>query len=231
MEHYFTNKTNITGNELIITGRESHHLTNVLRKKVGDELLVTDGERNLYKAKIIFIDKENIKCRIEEKSYNVNEPERNIHLYLALLKNPSRFEFAIEKCVEIGVNEITPIITEHVVNKKSDKLERWQSISLAAMKQSQRCYLPKINQPITFIDAVQNRKSVINFLADERADCRTNFSLSAVDISLFIGPEGGFSNEEVELAKQNNFAIISLGKRKLRSETAAIVGISKLLVI
>ena len=229
MEYYYTNKSNISDNELIIKDKEAHHLKNVLRKNIGDGLFVTDGERNLYKVKIISIDKDSLKCSVDDKLYNVNEPDRTINLYLALLKNPSRFEFAIEKCVEIGVNEITPIITEHVINKKSDRIERWQSISLAAMKQSQRCYLPIINQPIIFNNAIQNCTTKIKLLADERETCRANFSLSTGNISLFIGPEGGFSSEEVELAEKNSFQIISLGKRKLRSETSAIVGITKML--
>jgi len=123
MEYYFTNKKNISKNELAIADEEAHHLKNVLRKKTGDKIFVTDGERNLYKSVISEIHKDKIICKIIEKFYDLNEPNKKIHLYLALLKNPSRFEFAIEKSVEIGVNEITPIITEHVVNKKTNPEE------------------------------------------------------------------------------------------------------------
>jgi len=229
MEHYYTNKKYISENDLVIIDEEAHHLKNVLRKKIGDEIFVTDGERNLYKTHISGIEKDKILCHIEEKYYDLNEPKRKIHLYLALIKNPSRFEFAIEKAVEIGVNEITPLITEHVINKKTIKLERWQSIALSAMKQSQRCYLPIINAPLLFENAVQNCKTTLNMLADEKEDSKTSFSLLSDDISLFIGPEGGFSDEEVESARKNGIQIISLGKRKLRSETAAIIGVSKLI--
>ena len=251
MEHYYTNKKNISENGLVILDEEAHHLKNVLRKKTGDEIFVTDGERNLYKTRISGIEKDKILCRIEVKYYDLNEPKRKIHLYLALLKNPSRFEFAIEKAVEIGVNEITPLITEHVINKKTNKVERWQSIALSAIKQSQRCYLPAINKPVPFKTALQQLTLFKNsdkqttspsslpddkagmtggaFLADEKENSKTSFSLLSNDISLFIGPEGGFSNEEVESAEECGIQIISLGKRKLRSETAAILGVSKLI--
>lgn len=245
MEYHYTHKNNVSESELTITDKEAHHLKNVLRKKVGDELFVTDGERNLYKVMIEEIVKEKIHCKINEKMHNVNESQKNVHLYLALLKNPSRFEFAIEKCVEVGVNEITPIITEHTINKKIDKNQRWQMIALSAMKQSQRCYLPKINHPISFNEAVQNCKTSLCLLADEREAPPFLPLYEVIDkgeekpitqnktnnISLFIGPEGGFSNEEVEYAKENHFKIVSLGTRKFRSETAAIVGLSNLLRI
>jgi 16S rRNA (uracil1498-N3)-methyltransferase len=146
------------------------------------------------------------------------------------LKNPSRFEFALEKSVEIGVNEITPLITEHVINKETEKTGRWQSIALSAMKQSQRCYLPKINKPVNFNEAIKIHGEICKIIAHERTDKKYKFiSETGNDISLFIGPEGGFTDDEIDEAKMNDFKILNLGKRKLRSETAALVGLSKLL--
>lgn len=230
MEYYYTNRKNVSESGLIIEGKEAHHIKDVLRRKIGDELFVTDGERNLYKVIIEHADKEGIRCNIKEKFHNLNEPQKYIKLFLALLKNPSRFEFAIEKCVEIGICEITPIITEHVVNKKMNKQERWQSIALSAMKQSQRCYLPCVKEPLDFQEAIKE-ESGLKLLADERETKSIEDSLfkKENEISLFIGPEGGFSNEEVELAQDKRIHTFSLGKRKLRSETAAIVGTSRLI--
>ena len=230
MEYYYTDTENITEKVLRITGDEAHHLKNVMRKNKGNEIWVTNGEKFLYKTQIISAGKEDITCEILNTFYNVNEPSKKIHLYLALLKNPSRFEFAIEKSVEIGVNEITPLITEHVINKETEKTERWQSIALSAMKQSQRCYLPKINRPVNFNEALKIPGDNIKIIAHEKADDEYKFvTESGNEISLFIGPEGGFSDDEIDKAKIHDFKLLNLGKRKLRSETAALVSLSRLL--
>jgi len=257
MEYYYTPKEYISPGSLTIVDDEAKHLGRVLRKKSGEEIFVTDGEGNLYKTKISGISKELIECNIIDKFFNLNEPEIKITLYPALIKNPARFEFIIEKAVELGVYEIQPVITENVVNKPSDKTERWQQIALSAMKQSQRCYLPKVSTPASFAEAVSGARSDIKVIADER-----NFEESAhiksicaglesalpvvgvvtnneadvghktnigETIDLFIGPEGGFTKEEIDSALLNNFKILNLGARKYRSETAAILSIGFLL--
>lgn len=237
MEYYFTSKKNIKADKLTIEGDDFRHLLKVLRKKSGDVIWVTDGERNLYKTEIEIIDKNSIRCRIVEKSYNVNEPEIKVELYQSLIKNPARFEFAVEKSVELGVYQINPLITEHVIGRKSDKTERWQSIALSAMKQSQRCYLPVVKHPINFADAVSlPGKEDLKIIADERifpgtvdAD-KLNASIDKNrSISVFIGPEGGFTNEEIETALKAGFVPVNLGVRKYRSETAAIALLSIIL--
>ena len=153
--------------------------------------------KNFYiKLKIRTVDKDEIFCDIINTFYNVNEPTKKIHLHLALLKNPSRFEFAIEKSVEIGVNEITPLITERVINKELNKIERWQSIALSAMKQSQRCYLPIINESLTFDEAILKSEKSCKIIAHEIIDEDYEFIIpDSNEISLFIGPEGGFTEK------------------------------------
>jgi len=237
MEYYFTPAKNIAEDNLIVEGDDFKHLSKVLRKKSGDMLWVTDGERNLYKTEIESFEKDIIKCRILEKSYNVNEPGIKVTLYQSLLKSPSRFEFAVEKSVELGVYEFNPLITEHVISKKSNKSDRWQSIALAAMKQSQRCYLPKVNRPKDFAETVTiPGKDDLKIIADERIFPNTVYAdeLKSIirknrDISVFIGPEGGFTNEEAELAVKAGFITLNLGERKYRSETAAIALLSVIL--
>jgi 16S rRNA (uracil1498-N3)-methyltransferase len=233
MEHYFTNKENINREKLFIIGDEAHHLYQVLRKNKGEEIFVTDGERNLYKTVIERIAKDRIECDILESFYNINEPEKELTLYQSLLKNPARFEFVIEKATELGVYEIVPIITENVVNKSTHRTERWQSIALSAMKQSQRCYLPKISSPISFADAIQKPEcDSLKLIAHEKED---NYKFQAgvykfnKSVSIFIGPEGGFIPQEVDNAVSNGFKILNLGKRKLRSETAGILAVGRLL--
>lgn len=237
MEFYYTPAENIKEDKLTIKGDDFRHLSKVLRKKSGDLVWVTDGERSIYKTEIESIEKDSVKCRITEKSYNVNEPEIKVILYQSLIKNPSRFEFAIEKSVELGVYEIYPIITEHVINRKSDKSDRWQTIALSAMKQSQRCCLPKVNHPIEFAKAVSlPGNDGLKIIADERifpdtiyADELKYIIRKNKDVSVFIGPEGGFSVEEIEIAVKKGFITLNLGNRKFRSETAAIALLSLIL--
>ena len=233
MEYYYTPKQYISSGSLTIVDDEAKHLARVLRKQSGEEIFVTDGEGNLYKCLISSISKQLIECTIKENSRLVNELELEINLYQSLIKNPDRLEFSIEKSVELGVNSIHTVITENTINKTTDKTERWQSIALSAMKQSQRCLLPKVFQPVSFNDAVTGASSDLKLIADEKdIQGRIQFKdiptvLNSIDI--FIGPEGGFSPAEAEFAVSNGFKILSLGKRKYRSETSAILVLSNLL--
>lgn len=237
MEYYFTEKKNISDTYLIIKGDESKHLLKVLRKSKREEIYVTDGERNLYKTVIAEIIKDKIRCDIKEKLYNIGEPAIHITLYQSLLKNPSRFEFVLEKAAELGVYEIAPLVTHNVINKEQDKQSRWQQIILSSVKQSQRCYLPKVNHPLNFGDVLKiHNKNDLNLIADERnlensifADELKRLTTGKRPVSLLIGPEGGFTPYEIELAVKSRFSLLSLGERKLRSETAAIAALSIIL--
>jgi len=135
MEHYYTPKENISVSNLVIKGDEAKHLAKVLRKEKGNNIYVTDGLGNLFICSIDSIKNNEILCSITETQKDINEPSIKLTAYLSILKNPSRFEFAIEKLTELGVYEIQPIITEHVISKEKDKTGRWQSIALSAMKQ------------------------------------------------------------------------------------------------
>ena len=235
MEYYYTEKKNIQDYSLTVISEDARHLLQVLRKSPGEEVYVTDGERNLYRTEIESISNDTLNCRIIEKFFNLNEPANRITLYQSLLKNPSRFEFVIEKSVELGVYEIIPIITENVVNKESDRSSRWQSIALSAMKQSQRCYLPKILHPMSFDNAIEDSaKTDLKIFADERENIDVvklpEINLLSQSISLFIGPEGGFTAGELRTATGHGLKILNLGKRKLRSETAAVAALGKILV-
>lgn len=231
MEYYYVVKENISGDKLRIIGKEAGHLIRVLRKKTGDEIYVTDGERNLYKGRIIKAGK-GIECEIIEKSYNVSELELKVTLFPALLRNPTRFEFIVEKATELGVYEIIPIITENVVARRK-RQERWQSIALSAMKQSQRCYLPKVSEPVGFIEAIERAASnEAKIIAHEKGetDYKSLADFGSVSsVSVFVGPEGGFTEEEIEAAAHHGFKVLKLGERKLRSETAALVILGRLL--
>jgi 16S rRNA (uracil1498-N3)-methyltransferase len=238
MEYYYTNKKNISDKSLTIKGDELKHLYKVLRKSAGDEINVTDGEGNLYKTVISEINKDEITCSIKEKLFNVNEPKIRVNLYQSVLKNPSRFGFVLEKSAELGVNEITPLITHNVISKSQDKHARWQSIVLSAVKQSQRCFLPAVNHTLNIDEALNKPgENDLKIIADERnfdscifADELKRLIPGNRPVSLFIGPEGGFTEEEINNAVKKGFLVLNLGERKLRSETAAIAVLSVLLI-
>lgn len=235
MEYYYTPKQYISSSSLTIVDDEAKHLSRVLRKHQGQEIYVTDGCGSIYKTKISSVNKLLIECSITEKYQNLNEPRVKINLYQSLVKNPDRLEFSIEKAVELGVSEIHILITENVVNRTTNKAERWQSIALSAMKQSQRCILPKVFEPVDFAEAINNSKGDLKLIADEK-DIPGRISIKDIksensSIDLFIGPEGGFSPAEAELAESNGFRVLDLGPRKYRSETAAIFAISCLISV
>jgi len=233
MEYYYTPKRYITPGELTITDDEAKHLARVLRKQSGEEIFVTDGEGNLYKCLINSVSKEEIICAIKENFFMLNEPELRINLYQSLIKNPDRLEFSIEKSVELGVNSIHTVVTENTINKTTNRTERWQSIALSAMKQSQRCLLPEVFQPVGFDEALRHSAAELKLIADEK-ELPGRIHLNDIpgdlrSIDIFIGPEGGFTPAETESAAAKGFKILDMGKRKYRSETAAILALCNLL--
>lgn len=235
MEYYYTPKEYISQSTLTIVDEEAKHLARVLRKSAGEEIYVTDGLGNLYKTKISSVAKNLIECVITEKIKDTAEPELKINLFQSLIKNPDRFEFVIEKSVELGVTSITPVITENVINKTTDKTERWQAIALSAMKQSQRCLLPVVNAPVSFEEAVKNSIGLKLAAHEKITENSVKISDDVIKnytgdtLSIFVGPEGGFTNDEINLSLNNGFITLNLGKRKYRSETAAILAVGLIL--
>ena len=236
MEYYYTKSANVDldNDRLIVDGFEHKHLVKVLRKKAGDTLKITDGARNIYDCKIVKISEDKIICDILGKYFNLYEPEINLHLYIAPLRNSARFEFAVEKAVELGVGTINLLSTEFTINKSSfsgTKLERLSKIIISAMGQSQRCFLPELKNVDSFGEMLTSTKNAPNkIVMYEYADStvKSGTDKSKKEISLLIGPEGGFSKQEINMLLNANWQMHSLGNRKIRSETAAIVSIFEL---
>ncbi|HET9130630.1 MAG TPA: RsmE family RNA methyltransferase, partial [Terriglobia bacterium] len=149
MDHFLVDKLNIHGMTLVLRDEEATHLARVLRKRVGDHILATDGNDTMYEAAIVRIGRDEVECDIVDARKNVNEPRMEIALAVALLKNPSRTDFLVEKAVELGVRTIIPLLTERTI-PSHEKHARLEKISLAAMKQCGRCYLPKITDLMEF---------------------------------------------------------------------------------
>jgi 16S rRNA (uracil1498-N3)-methyltransferase len=237
MEYYYLNPENIDKSNTVITlnGFIYNHLVKVLRKKKGDNLVLTDGLRNIFYATIVEIDKENIICVYSKTDFNLNEPKLYVILFAAPLRNADRFEFLIEKAVEIGVSEIYPVYTKNTVKKgnfSNTYFNRLERIIISATGQSQRCFKPILHKGIQFQDVIEINKDIENkFFFYEFAETKDN-NLRVTNnqyVSMLIGPEGGFTFDETEMLKLNSWKICSLGPRKLRSETAALIGLHDIL--
>jgi len=237
MEYYYTEPENIlvqTG-ELFLKGSEYDHVVKVLRKRTGEEITVTDGIGNIYLCVISDLKEFRVSCKIQGHQKNLFEPNTRIRLFLSPLKSKERFEFAVEKSVELGVDSIIPVITANTV-KKSDfagkKSERIRKIIIRAMCQSQRCRLPEFYESVTIEKLIDDTQFDLNkIVMYEFSDDWTPVKLSSdtENISLIVGPEGGFDESEIELLIRNGWKAKSLGKRKLRAETAAIISVYELL--
>ncbi len=234
MEYYYTEpeNVNIESKLLSIEGYEYRHVVKVLRKKQDDIINITDGLRNIYVCKIVNILRDSVLCEIIETKYNLNEPKVRLRLFVSPLRNSNRFEFLLEKAVELGVYEIQPVISKHTIQQTAfskTKMERMQKIMISAMGQSQRCFLPAIRNTMTLNDMIISTKKYINkYVYYEFAEYKEGI-ITKLDndknICIFTGPEGGFEKSEIQQLINNSWKVRSLGERKLRAETAAIISI------
>lgn len=208
----------------ILSEEDSRHCVKVLRKNVKDKIHVVDGVGGLFECEITKAHEK--KCEIRILSIKREFDKRNLYLHIAIAptKNADRIEYFIEKCVEIGVDEITLIQTKHS-ERKNQKTERLEKIAISAMKQSLKAYLPKINELVDFEKFVSSVKIESKFVA-HLTDVSKPLKEVVTDkkeVLLMIGPEGDFSKEEIMLAQNSGFQVVTLGKSRLRTETAGVV--------
>ena len=233
MPKYFTEPENIKDGFIEIFSDEAKHILNVMRMEIGDTLTICDGQRNDYLCRICETGKNCLKAKIEETTKSESEPKTKITLYQGLPKS-DKMELIIQKCVEIGVCRIVPVITERAVvkiekgAKEDKKTERWQKIAESAAKQSGRGIIPAVERPMKFKDAIEeavkNGEAIIPYENEKDRGLKEFVKNSkAENIGIFIGPEGGFDTKEIEFAVKNGVMSVTLGKRILRTETAGIV--------
>lgn len=203
---------------------ESKHIIKVLRKKDTDILFVTNGEGYLFETEITLAS--DSKCTVKVLSFEKKPaPKFHLHLAVAPTKMNDRYEWFLEKATEIGISEITPIICDRSERKVINN-ERFDKIILTAMKQSNELYLPKLNEAITFKEFLKRENEGLLLIAHcEETDKKTLKSVLEPNesVTLLIGPEGDFSEKEIDLAIEKQFIPVSLGNTRLRTETAAIV--------
>lgn len=204
---------------------EARHL-HVLRKKEGDMLQFTDGEGNLYTGIISSMQRNSCYVEITNKLANYQPNPYKLHIAIAPTKNADRLEWFLEKATEIGISSIIPVICQHSERDKL-RMDRLEGILISSMKQSLQAYLPKLYPLQNFNDFIAEWSDyegsrAIAWCGNEGSPFISTIRQSSSDYLVCIGPEGDFSTLEVELALQNKFQQISLGKNRLRTETAGV---------
>jgi 16S rRNA (uracil1498-N3)-methyltransferase len=210
----------------VLSEEESKHCIKVLRLNEGDRIYLVDGRGGFYETHII--DAHPKRCMVQVLDVQLNYGKRNYYLHMAIspLKFTERFEWFLEKATEIGIDEISPIITQRS-EKKDIKIERCNKIVESAMKQSKKAFHPKINTLTSYEKFIQNTTVDSQLYIAHCLDVPKKKLMDFVNIEpkkylILIGPEGDFTEEEIQLAKSNNYTEISLGEARLRTETAAI---------
>ncbi len=223
MQIFYTN--DITGQNAVLGEEESRHCVKVLRKNIGDCIWFIDGKGNKYKGKIQELHKKGTWLKILEKE-SVSKWNYHIHLAVAPTKNINRMEWMVEKCIEIGVDEVSFLQCHHSERNKL-RLDRMEKIALSATKQSLKAHLPIINPLIPFTKFLREVADIggskyICWVEEEKIDF-LDIKKPFEQVIIMIGPEGGFSKDEISLAINNGFQTVGLGNSRLRTETAGMV--------
>ena len=229
--HFFTETEFFTESEAVITGPDVNHIKNVLRMKPGEKILLSDGKGTNCLCEITELFPDKVLAKILPEEVDDTELPVKVTLYQGLPK-ADKMEFIIQKCVELGVTKIVPVDTDRAVvkldaKKEEAKRKRWYGISESAAKQSKRMIVPEIGNVMKFKAAIEaaalDDLAIIPYEDSESLPGAGIGSLkSGQSLSVFIGPEGGFSDGEVELAMQSGVKPVTLGKRILRTETAGM---------
>ena len=240
MPRFFVDRSQVQGEEIVIQGNDVNHIKNVLRMRPGDELSLSDGEGVDYFCKISSIERDEVRVNIENSWNSYVELPVKIYLFQGLPKG-DKMELIIQKAVELGVYEIIPVRTKRVIvklddKKESKKIARWQQIAEGGAKQSGRGLIPEVKPVMGFAEAlkyagsldaalipyekaegIQKTRSIIHDLKGKKS------------VAIFIGPEGGFDEKEVEDAMNQGVFPVTLGRRILRTETAGLTMLSILM--
>lgn len=240
MYHFFVEEEQVNGENAYISGSDVNHIVNVLRMKIGEELLISVKGDWDYLCKIEEIENDRVNLKLLESM-----EQRELPIKLTLLQGipkSDKLEMIIQKAIELGVSNIIPVKTNRVVvkideKKTQAKVNRWNAIAQSAAKQSKRSIIPKVLNPQTLDNALEIVKDYgVKLLPYENADGikKTKDILNSLDsknnIAVFIGPEGGFEEAEVKKSTDSGFEVITLGKRILRTETAGLALLSNIMI-
>jgi len=209
---------------IMLQDDEARHAIKVLRLKVTDEVFATDGLGNWFQCSINDIRKQHCILKIENHIKDKGKRNYKLHIAVAPTKNIKRFEWFLEKATEIGIDEITPIITEHS-ERRDMKIERSNRVITSAMKQSLKAYHPILNKTVKFEDFIERIEEQELFIAhlieEKQIDLKLAYAKNN-NVCILIGPEGDFSDTEVKMAIKKGFKAVKMGNERLRTETAAL---------
>lgn len=238
MRRFFVSQIDPGGGEVVITGSEARHIIRVLRMERGDEIIIIDEQGRRFKATISDLGSKEVRAKIEYQLPEITPSPVRIVLSQALIRSKN-MDLVIQKCTELGVNAIMPFVSQRVVVKPhkrgyQKKLEHWRQISINAVKQSDAIRPPEISRIMEFKDMIDGLKKevatkVILWEQEEGISLKEVLCSESGNKDYFIGivgPEGGFSKQEIEYAKNAGFVPVTLGKRILRTETASIAFVS-----
>lgn len=241
MYQFFVEPSQIQGNRIVITGSDVNHIKNVLRMKPGDEIAVSNGmDGKEYRCGIETFTEDEIVCGLRFIKEDGVELPSKIYLFQGLPK-ADKMELIIQKAVELGAFEVIPVAAKRCVvrldeKKAAGKISRWQGIAEAAAKQSKRAVIPKVHSVLSMKEAVAYAQNMdVKLIPYELAEGmqHTKQMIEAVkpeqSIAVFIGPEGGFEESEIQMAREAGIEPVTLGRRILRTETAGFTVISWLM--
>jgi 16S rRNA (uracil1498-N3)-methyltransferase len=236
MHRFFISRESFAGDNISITGQPVYQITRVLRAKPGDHIIVLDNGGWEYETAIESITHDTIQGKVIRKELGIGEPKISLTLYQALLKT-DKFELVLQKGVELGADGFIPFVSERCVVRKSSesRIERWNAIIREAAEQSRRARLPVLHQVVSFGEVCKQIKKPALILWEGEKSQRLAAILKSTPftktqaIGIFVGPEGGFTPAEIELARQHGIVSVGLGNRILRAETAGLSAISAIM--
>ncbi|MEG0565812.1 MAG: 16S rRNA (uracil(1498)-N(3))-methyltransferase [Hungatella sp.] len=240
MYHFFVTPEQVLETSITITGTDVNHIKNVLRMKVGEALLISNGLDKDYHCEILEMTALQVTAKILEIDEEGTELSAKLYLFQGLPKS-DKMELIIQKAVELGVYQILPVVTKRTIVKLDAKKEdvrrkRWNGIAESAAKQSKRIMIPEVIGVMTWADALRYASELdVNLIPYEHAEgmAGTKKELEQIkpgmSVGIFIGPEGGFDDHEIEQAQQLGITPITLGRRILRTETAGLAVLSILM--
>lgn len=244
MPRFFVDKSAVSGAGITIGGEDAKHISLSLRARVGERITVCDGCGNDYECEIEEITRDNVFLKVLEQKHSEAEPTVKVTLYQALVKS-DKFDFIVQKCVELGVAEIVPVVTDRCISKPDDsslskKIARWNKIALEAAKQSGRGTVPEVCGAVSFDEALGQMKAddlcFVCYESTPRIPISEIYEKASAErevksISFLIGPEGGIADKEMLAAKDANVLLAGLGPRILRTETAPLCVLSALMLM
>lgn len=241
MHRFYVGTENIEDNRIVITGSDVNHIKNVLRLNKGEKIVICDGQGQDYYCIIDNVAKEQVIAVIEDKQKANTELRTKIYLFQGLPKK-DKMELIVQKAVELGAYEIVPVKMKRTIvkidneMKEKAKLNRWQTIANEASKQSRRGILPNVHEIVSYKEAIDMAKELEYVILPYELAENMEYTRKIIEeaskcssIGIFIGPEGGFEEEEVSLAKENGIKPITLGNRILRTETAGLTTLAMLM--